>query len=110
MEFFERIHENMPLFADSLNETGSSPVSGIVHRHPDRTPFTVTRCCTAYCRYCTRSHFVGKLGQFSKGIWDRAIAYLEAHGEIRNVVISGGDPLTLPDDKLIYFRDLQQPG
>lgn len=69
MNFFERIHENMPLFADSLNETGSRPVSGIVHRHPDRTPFTVTQCCTAYCRYCTRFHFIGKLGQLSKGIW-----------------------------------------
>lgn len=89
--------------ADPLNEMGTSPVPGIVHRYPDRALFTVTQCCTAYCRYCTRSHFVGKLGQLSKGIWDRAIAYLEAHGEIRDVVISGGDPLTLPDDKLEYL-------
>lgn len=89
--------------ADPLDEMGSSPVPGIVHRYPDRALFTVTQFCSSYCRYCTRSHSVGKLGHLTRGEWERAFKYLEEHTEIRDVIISGGDPLTMNDDKLEYL-------
>lgn len=88
---------------DPLNEIGTSPVPGIVHRYPDRALFTVTQCCAAYCRYCTRSRFVGKLGTLSKNQRDHAIEYLREHKEIRDVVISGGDPFIMSDDKIEYL-------
>jgi len=89
--------------ADPLDEMGSSPVPGIVHRYPDRALFTVTQFCSSYCRYCTRSHSVGKLGHLTKGEWDRAFKYLAEHTEIRDVIISGGDPLTMNDEKIEYL-------
>ena len=89
--------------ADPLNEMGSSPVPGIVHRYPDRALFTVTQFCSSYCRYCTRSHSVGKLGHLTKGEWELAFDYLREHTEIRDVIISGGDPLTMNDSKIEYL-------
>jgi len=89
--------------ADPLNEMGSSPVPGIVHRYPDRALFTVTQFCSSYCRYCTRSHSVGKLGHLTKVEWEQALDYLREHTEIRNVIISGGDPLTMNDSKIEYL-------
>ena len=89
--------------ADPLCEMASSPVPGIVHRYPDRALFTVTQFCSSYCRYCTRSHSVGKLGHLTKGEWDRAFRYLAEHTEIRDVIISGGDPLTMNDNKIEYL-------
>jgi len=74
-----------------------------VHRYPDRVLFLATGFCSTYCRYCTRSRMVGEPGgeySFSKPQWERAIAYIAAHPEIRDVLISGGDPLTLADDRL----------
>jgi lysine 2,3-aminomutase len=89
--------------ADPLDEMGSSPVPGIVHRYPDRALFTVTQFCSSYCRYCTRSHSVGKLGHLTRGEWERAFKYLSEHSEIRDVIISGGDPLTMNDNKLEFL-------
>lgn len=89
--------------SDPLNEMGTSPVTGIVHRYPDRALFTVTQCCSSYCRYCTRSHSVGRLGQLTKNQWINAINYLKEHEEIRDVVISGGDPLTLDNEHLEFI-------
>lgn len=89
--------------SDPLNEMESSPVPGIVHRYPDRALFTATQFCSSYCRYCTRSHSVGRLGHLTKSEWDCAIDYLRAHTEIRDVIISGGDPLTMNDQKIEYL-------
>ena len=89
--------------SDSLDEHRSSPVPGIVHRYPDRVLFLVTQFCSAYCRYCTRSHSVGKLTHASSFQWERALEYIAAHPEIRDVVVSGGDPLTLSDQKLEFL-------
>jgi len=88
---------------DPLGEEGTSPVPGIVHRYPDRVLFLVTDRCATHCRYCTRSRMVGKSdGKSSNGPrgWDRAIAYIQSNPSIRDVLVSGGDPLTLPDDTL----------
>jgi lysine 2,3-aminomutase len=81
-------------------------VPGLVHRYPDRVLFLATGICSTYCRYCTRSRMVGEPGgeySFSRPQWEQALAYIEAHPEIRDVLISGGDPLTLADERLDYL-------
>jgi lysine 2,3-aminomutase len=91
--------------ADPLGEKNHSPVANIVHRYPDRALFLVTGFCAAYCRYCTRSHLVSKKEKCHPGRreWDKALDYIRAHNEIRDVLISGGDPLTLSDWRLEYL-------
>ncbi|MBM3490260.1 MAG: KamA family radical SAM protein [Alphaproteobacteria bacterium] len=90
---------------DPLAEDSHSPVPGLVHRYPDRVLFLVTSFCSTYCRYCTRARMVGSTGEyhFSVPQWERALAYLEEHREVRDVLISGGDPLTLVDEKLDFL-------
>ena len=91
---------------DPLGEDHDAAVPGLVHRYPDRVLFLVTGFCSTYCRYCTRSRMVGEAGgeyQFSVPQWERALAYIEAHPEIRDVLLSGGDPLTLADEKLEWL-------
>jgi lysine 2,3-aminomutase len=85
---------------DPLGEDHTSPVRGIVHRYPDRALFLVTSFCSVYCRYCTRSRLVGGHTEALEEHWDQALHYLESHTEIRDVIISGGDPLTLSDERL----------
>ena len=86
---------------DPLNEDTDSPVPRITHRYPDRVLFLVTDICSMYCRHCTRRRFAGQHDQAIKQEeFDQAIAYIREHKEIRDVLISGGDPLTLSDDFL----------
>jgi lysine 2,3-aminomutase len=91
--------------ADPLGEDGHSPVPGIVHRYPDRVLFLTTSTCSAYCRYCTRSRLVGRAhhGHHSRTSWEKALAYIEQTPAIRDVLLSGGDPLTLDDEALEYL-------
>ena len=90
---------------DPLDEQNSSPVPNIVHRYPDRALFLVTGFCSAYCRYCTRSHMVSKRTSItvSNSEWESGFDYIETHPEIRDVIVSGGDPLTLRDDQIEYI-------
>lgn len=90
---------------DPLGEESHTPVAGLVHRYPDRALFLVTDYCSNYCRYCTRSRMVGRSQDKTacKERWEKAFAYIEQHREIRDVLLSGGDPLTLPDDTLEYL-------
>lgn len=91
---------------DPLGEDHDAAVPGLVHRYPDRVLFLATGFCSTYCRYCTRSRMVGEPGgeyEFSKQQWERAFQYISEHAEIRDVLISGGDPLTLSDDRLDYL-------
>jgi len=98
---------------DPLGEDADSPVPGIVHRYPDRVLFLVTDFCSTYCRYCTRSRMVGRSGahQRSGESLDRAIDYIRSNPSVRDVLISGGDPLTLADEALegILMRLRQIP-
>jgi len=83
--------------ADSLNEDAHSPVPGLVHRYPDRVLMLVTTQCASYCRYCTRSRLVGDpSAQFSRSDYDAQIDYIARTPQIRDVLLSGGDPLILP--------------
>src|SRR3954468_18677784 len=92
---------------DPLEEDKDSPVPGITHRYPDRVLMVTTHVCTMYCRFCTR-----KRATMVRGGWDaisrndeRMIEYIRQHREIRDVIVSGGDPLTLPVTKLKFFLD-----
>jgi lysine 2,3-aminomutase len=81
---------------DPLNEEGDSPVTGIVHRYPDRCLFLVTSYCPLYCRYCTRKRkWVDEDGTTGARKIEKMIEYVAAHPEIRDVIVSGGDPLSL---------------
>ena len=90
---------------DPLGEEHDSPVPGLVHRYPDRVLFLVTDFCFTYCRYCTRSRKVGNSGSYpsNKAQWERSIAYIESSPRVRDVLLSGGDPLTLSDERLEWL-------
>jgi lysine 2,3-aminomutase len=89
---------------DSLGEDGHSPVPGLVHRYPDRVLFLVTDRCAAYCRYCTRSRLVSNAQDYNfHPEYEQGLRYIEAHPEIRDVLLSGGDPLLLSDKKLEHL-------
>lgn len=90
---------------DPLDEDKDSPVPGLTHRYPDRALLVTTHVCTMYCRFCTR-----KRATMKRGGWDavsrddrRMVEYIRDHPEIRDVIVSGGDPLTLPLEKLAFF-------
>jgi lysine 2,3-aminomutase len=90
---------------DPLDEDKDSPVPGLTHRYPDRVLVVTTHVCTMYCRFCTR-----KRATMKRGGWDavsrddlRMVEYVRDHPEIHDVIISGGDPLTLPPEKLEFF-------
>jgi lysine 2,3-aminomutase len=86
---------------DPCGEDQHMVVPGLVHRYPDRVLFLVTDRCAAYCRYCTRSRVVSGVGeQQLETDHEAALAYLHAHSEVRDVLLSGGDPLLFSDEKL----------
>src|ERR1035437_8636716 len=97
----EETHSAAWEMSDPCGEDSHSPVPGLVHRYPDRVLFLVTDRCASYCRYCTRSRLVSNAtGYDFHPEFDKQIAYIAAHPEIRDVLLSGGDPLLLSDDKL----------
>jgi lysine 2,3-aminomutase len=84
------------MMEDSLAEDRHSPVPGLVHRYPDRVLMLVTTQCASYCRYCTRSRIVGDPGQtFNRHEFEMQIEYIKNTPQIRDVLLSGGDPLVL---------------
>ncbi|MBN2616340.1 MAG: KamA family radical SAM protein [Bacteroidales bacterium] len=91
--------------SDPLHEEADAPVPLIVHRYPDRALLLVTGFCSAFCRYCTRSHMVSKKDKMHAGTVQikQALEYIRQHTEIRDVIISGGDPLTLSDERIEFL-------
>src|SRR5947199_3236719 len=90
--------------ADPCGEDAHSPVPGLVHRYPDRVLFLVTDRCAAYCRYCTRSRLVSNASGYDfHPEFDKQIAYIRENPSIRDVLLSGGDPLLFSDEKLEYL-------
>ena len=84
------------MMEDSLAEDRHSPVPGLVHRYPDRVLMLVTTQCATYCRYCTRSRIVGDpSATFSRAEFEMQIEYLKRTPQVRDVLLSGGDPLVL---------------
>jgi lysine 2,3-aminomutase len=94
---------------DSLDEDGDSPVPNITHRYPDRVLFLVSPVCASYCRFCTRRRKVGDPEKIPLNQYDSAFAYIASHPEIRDVILSGGDPMMLSDRRLEYiFQKLRE--
>jgi lysine 2,3-aminomutase len=90
--------------SDPCGEDSHSPVPGLVHRYPDRVLFLVTDRCASYCRYCTRSRLVSNASGYDfHPEFDKQIAYIASHPEIRDVLLSGGDPLLFSDEKLEFL-------
>jgi len=88
---------------DPLNEHKSEKVDNIIHRYPDRVLFLVTNFCSVNCRYCTRSRIIEENSIINKKYWEIGLNYIKEHKEIRDVLISGGDPLTLEDNAIEYL-------
>ncbi|MCF7790637.1 MAG: lysine 2,3-aminomutase [Victivallales bacterium] len=92
--------------SDPLHEDIDSPVPGLTHRYPDRVLLLVTRKCSMYCRHCTRRRVVGcDESGFNKECFLDAVNYIKKNKQIRDVIVSGGDPLTLPDSRIEYILE-----
>lgn len=89
---------------DPVGEDKHSPAPGIVHRYPDRVLFLVTDRCASYCRYCTRSRMVSNAQDYNfHPALEEGLAYVEGNPAVRDVLLSGGDPLLLSDRKMDYL-------
>jgi len=86
--------------ADPLAEDEDSPVPSIVHRYPDRVLFLVSHSCASYCRFCTRKRKVGDPTKIDARFIADGIEYIRNHEEVRDVILSGGDPFMLIDEKI----------
>ena len=97
----EETHTASWELSDPCGEDSHSPVPGLVHRYPDRVLFLVTDRCAAYCRYCTRSRLVSNASGYDfHPHFNEQLAYIREHEEVRDVLLSGGDPLLFSDEKL----------
>ncbi|HEX8848524.1 MAG TPA: KamA family radical SAM protein [Gemmatimonadaceae bacterium] len=88
---------------DSLDEDADSPVPNITHRYPDRVLFLVSPVCASYCRFCTRRRKVGDPEKIPLNQYDSAFEYIRQHPEVRDVILSGGDPMMLSDRRIEYI-------
>jgi lysine 2,3-aminomutase len=97
----EELHLSKSDMVDPCGEDKDSPVPGLVHRYPDRVLLLVTDQCATYCRYCTRRRLVGSNERpITQGDFEEVLKYLKSHKKIRDVLLSGGDPLLLENEKL----------
>lgn len=107
LQAIPRVQEVQPSeddLEDPLAEDADSPVPGLTHRYPDRVLLLVTQVCSMYCRHCTRRRLVGEHdAHVHQGHLEAAFAYIREHTEVRDVIVSGGDPLMLADEKLEYI-------
>ncbi len=93
--------DGMQALDDPLGEKNNNPAPRVIHRYPDRALFLVTDTCSVYCRYCTRKYFTGKQKAFVRSNeYKMALDYFKKNKKIREVILSGGDPLTLSDTRL----------
>jgi len=97
----EEIRLSKSEMVDPLGEDSHSPVPGLVHRYPDRVLLLVTDQCAVYCRYCTRRRLVGSSERsITQGNFEEVLKYLKSHRKVRDVLLSGGDPLLLENERL----------
>ena len=97
----EEFHLSKNDMVDPCGEDKDSPVPGLVHRYPDRVLLLVTDQCAVYCRYCTRRRLVGSHERsITQGNFEEVLKYLKSHRKVRDVLLSGGDPLLLENERL----------
>ncbi|MBT4936434.1 KamA family radical SAM protein, partial [Candidatus Peregrinibacteria bacterium] len=99
-ELDDILEEESLLVSDPLNEEGDMPVPELVHRYPDRVLLMVNNQCPIICRFCTRKRKIGFPGIVTRETLRQGIEYIRSHPEIRDVILSGGDPLLVPDKEL----------
>ncbi len=100
----KELHDDIDDMDDPLEEDTDSPAPGLTHRYPDRVLFLVTNRCSMYCRHCTRRRLVGFEDRHrSMEDLELGLDYIRRHPEIRDVLLSGGDPLVMPDEKLEWI-------
>ncbi|RWK48280.1 KamA family radical SAM protein [Mesorhizobium sp.] len=101
----EELAEQEGELDDPIADHPFSPVPRLTHRHADRVLLFATYQCAVYCRFCFRKESLTSIGRgFSREALEPAFAYIEAHPEIREVILTGGDPLSLPDKALVEIR------
>ena len=88
---------------DPLAEERDSPVANVTHRYPDRILFLVSNICGVYCRFCTRKRKIGHWKTIPDSVIETGVRYIKDHREIKDVLVSGGDPLLLDDDRLSWI-------
>ena len=86
--------------ADPIGDAVHEPVPGLTHRYPDRVILHITKTCDVYCRFCFRRETVGETGPLAEPALKGALGYIAAHPAIREVILTGGDPLTLSPRRL----------
>lgn len=93
-------------YDDPLGEEAHRVAPGLVHTYPDKVLFLVTDFCATYCRYCMRSRLVGQ-GTFlpNPAMWEQALDYIRRHREVRDVLLSGGDPLIMSDERIAWLLE-----
>lgn len=97
----QELHLSKNDMFDPCGEDKDSPVPGLVHRYPDRVLLLVTDQCAVYCRYCTRRRLVGTSERsITQGNFEEVLKYLKTHKKVRDVLLSGGDPLLLENERL----------
>src|SRR6266567_4605841 len=94
------VHDGL---VDSLAEDANSPVPNITHRYPDRALFLVSPVCASYCRFCKSRRKVGDPEKIQMSELESAFEYIASHPEVRDVILSGGDPMMLSDRRLEYI-------
>ncbi len=90
---------------DPLGEKQSNPVKGVLHKYHGRVLVTLTTTCAVHCRYCFRRHFPYEENRLSTKDWGHVLNYLQSHPEVHEVIVSGGDPLLIPNANLVKFVD-----
>jgi lysine 2,3-aminomutase len=109
MQALPRSAEALPApgdLRDPLGEDRHRPARAIVHKYPDRALFLVSDTCSVYCRHCTRRRITsGDEGAFDRAAAEEGLAYVRAHPQVRDVLLSGGDPLVLSDERLAWLLD-----
>jgi EF-P beta-lysylation protein EpmB len=96
----EEWHDTPGFQRDPLGEREGMAIPGLLHKYNGRALLTLTGACAVHCRYCFRRHFPYGEANPAAAHWDAALAYLEGHEEISEIILSGGDPLALPDTRL----------
>ena len=97
------LQDDPSLMDDPLGEDAHAPVPNIVHRYPDRCLFLVSDQCAMYCRFCTRKRKFRRPVPVDRAHIDRGLDYIRTHEELHDVLVSGGDPFLLSDDRLEYI-------
>ncbi|MDH5516795.1 MAG: EF-P beta-lysylation protein EpmB [Gammaproteobacteria bacterium] len=90
---------------DPVGDLAAMASPGLIHKYRSRALFIVTGACAIHCRYCFRRHFPYSEAQINQENWEPALHYLTAHREISEIILSGGDPLMISDDKLDYLLE-----